>query len=120
MSGREFGGKGQSLDGSSFGGVKQSNSLARKEIERDCCFHCGDANKPEDVGWIERHCALEQTAGFREVVSREALVPAKPSLKTEVHRVGIRRMLRPPGLGGDERQSQGVRKARDNFVLHIE
>ena len=46
MGGREFGGKGQRFDGSSFGGVKQSNSLARKEIERDCCFHGRDANKP--------------------------------------------------------------------------
>ena len=42
------------------------------------------------------------------------------TLKIEVHRVGVRGLFRASRLGGDEFDVQRARKARDDFVLHVE
>ena len=40
--------------------------------------------------------------------------------KIEVHRIGIRRLLRPPRLGGYQLRSQLVGEAGNDLVLHLE
>ena len=60
-----------------------------------------------------------QAAGRRMIVKRDALVQPSPALKAEVHRVGIWRSVRQPGLGRAKLCVERVPKARDDFVLHV-
>ena len=69
---------------------------------------------------IELQGPLEQSARRSQIIGHESLVPPSQALKTEVHRIGICRPLRASGLGDKELRVYRVRKARDDFVLHVE
>ena len=64
--------------------------------------------------------AFVEAAGLPNIVRGQTPIDARQTLKIEVHRVGVRRLFRPPRLGGDELGVQRACETRDDFVLHVE
>ena len=120
MSQRLFGRDRQRLDCERFG-RRQASRAVVAGVRRSELAGC-ESNPDDgvDVLWIERASALEQPSGLRQIVRDKPLIIPAHTLKIEVHRVGIGRPFAASGFGDDELRVEGVGKAGDDLVLHVE
>ena len=99
---------------------KGRHGIGRKGICAVDGVHTGRSNERVDIVRIESERAIEKASRLREIVRAPTLVEPSQTLKIEVHRVGVRGLLRPSRLGGDKLGVERARQPRDDFVLHVE
>ena len=95
-----------------------SGSVTNETYARD---HVSGAD-PTSASTLSGSAASARSKKLRACATFQGLTLVEPSqyLEIEVHRVGVRRLLRASRLGGDEFGVQRARQARDDLVLHVE
>jgi hypothetical protein len=112
--------QGQGFGQLPFGRGKGRVAIGHKE---KCSFgrvRARRSNERLGIVGIGGERAVEKAARLRNEIRGRTLIAPGQTLKIEVHRVGIRDLLRPSRFGGDELGIQRARQARDDFVLHVE
>ena len=69
---------------------------------------------------VQRQRPGEPIPGGTQMFGRHSLVPARPALEIQIHRIRMRRARRALRLGLDQLAIQSIRQTRNDFILNVE